>query len=102
MVAMVSTDVVFHLPRCAGAGSLTCRLHGAAASRVAVPTCSVVFISSAPSLPLMLPLPRTTRASLTCSGKREEAAEAHARFRSREGDHLTLLSVFRAYNDVSK
>ncbi|PRW45383.1 ATP-dependent RNA helicase dhx8 isoform A [Chlorella sorokiniana] len=50
VVAMVSTDVVFHLPR----------------------------------------------------GKREEAAEAHARFRSREGDHLTLLAVFRAYTDVSK
>jgi hypothetical protein len=34
-------------------------------------------------------------------GKREEAAEAHRRFRSREGDHLSLLAVFRAYTGVS-
>lgn len=50
VVAMVSTDVVFHLPR----------------------------------------------------GKREEAVEAHQQFRCREGDHLTLLAVFRAYSDVSR
>ncbi|KAL4442503.1 hypothetical protein ABPG77_005087 [Micractinium sp. CCAP 211/92] len=50
VVAMVSTDVVFHQPR----------------------------------------------------EKREEAAEAHARFRSREGDHLTLLAVFRAYTGVTR
>lgn len=34
--------------------------------------------------------------------KREDAAEAHARFRSREGDHLTLLAVFRAYTGVTR
>ncbi|KAL4447805.1 hypothetical protein ABPG75_005024 [Micractinium tetrahymenae] len=50
VVAMVSTDVVFHQPR----------------------------------------------------EKREEAAEAHARFRSREGDHLMLLAVFRAYSGVTR
>lgn len=50
VVAMVSTDVVFHQPR----------------------------------------------------EKREEAAEAHARFKSREGDHLTLLAAFRAYSGVTR
>lgn len=50
VVAMVSTDVVFHQPR----------------------------------------------------DKREEAAEAHARFRSAEGDHPTLLAVFRAYSGVTR
>lgn len=34
--------------------------------------------------------------------KREEAAEARARFLSREGDHITLLNVFRAYTDVGR
>ena len=34
--------------------------------------------------------------------KREEAAEAHARFRSAEGDHPTLLAVFRAYSGVTR
>jgi ATP-dependent RNA helicase DHX8/PRP22 len=42
------------------------------------------------------PLART----LPCRGKREEAQEAHQRFLSREGDHITLLNVFRAYCDV--
>ncbi len=37
-----------------------------------------------------------------CREKREEAAEAHARFRSREGDHLTLLAVFRAYTGMTR
>ena len=46
--------------------------------------------------PAPAPLVRT----LPCRGKREEAQEAHQRFLSREGDHITLLNVFRAYCDV--
>lgn len=34
--------------------------------------------------------------------RREEAAEVRRRFLSREGDHLTLLNVFRAYQDVDR
>lgn len=40
--------------------------------------------------------------SSPCSGKREEADEAHQRLASREGDHLTLLAVYRAYTAVSR
>jgi hypothetical protein len=31
--------------------------------------------------------------------KKEEAAAAHMKFHSKEGDHITLLSVMRAYDD---
>jgi hypothetical protein len=33
---------------------------------------------------------------------REEAAEAHQRFMVREGDHLTLLAVYRSYCEVPR
>mgnify|MGYP006973327177 CR=1 FL=1 len=39
---------------------------------------------------------------LLCREKREEAVEIRQRFLSREGDHITLLNVFRAYHDVAK
>ena len=34
------------------------------------------------------------------SPKRQEAAAARARFISRDGDHVTLLAVFRMYQQV--
>jgi ATP-dependent RNA helicase DHX8/PRP22 len=34
--------------------------------------------------------------------KKEEAAEAHKHFFSQHGDHLTLLSVFRAFTGMPK
>ena len=35
-----------------------------------------------------------------CRAKREEAAAARARYISLEGDHVTLLNVFRIYRDM--
>lgn len=51
---------------------------------------------------LLLMCLSTLPPSMQCRGKREEAAEAHARFLSREGDHLTLLAVYQAYTAVSR
>lgn len=34
--------------------------------------------------------------------KREEAIEAHRKFESEYGDHLTLLKVFKAYQECDK
>lgn len=40
--------------------------------------------------------------NIVCREKREEAAEVHKRFLSREGDHVTMLNVYRGFADVGK
>ena len=41
-----------------------------------------------------------TVCDLRCRAKREEAAAARAHYTSLEGDHITLLNVFRIYRDM--
>ena len=122
VVAMVSTDAVFHLPRWVGEGAgwlagWGCQRRTSQAGFAALPGLAVLRSCLPESLPRGTPLatpPATVHLllyrppahaplpPLQCRDKRDEAAEAHARFRSREGDHLTLLAVFRGYAAVSR
>jgi HrpA-like RNA helicase len=73
IVSMVSTDPIFHMPR---------QVQMAGGSEV-----------QQPSLILLLAHHRE---------KREKADEARKQFISLSGDHLTFLTVFRAYKSVSQ